>query len=111
MPSSIRRFPDLNQSISHKDPEEIDCMRTRRLAAKLFRIVRPILAPRPPRHENIYIALDAVAWTAAMILARTDDRDTLGFFTLALRQNLDRVEVRSNDGYAATATDTAPPEE
>ena len=92
MPRYICRFSDLDRSFSrHADPEEVDCARTRRLAAKLFRVVRPTLAAQP-RRENLYIAIDAVAWAAAMILARAEDRDAFDFFTLALTQKLALVE-------------------
>jgi hypothetical protein len=45
-----------------------------------------------------------------MILARTENRDGLEFFTLALTRNLDRVEARDSDGFAAKATDPVLPE-
>lgn len=83
--------------------EEIDCIRTRRLAAELFGAVRPTLAIQPPCRENVYIALDAVAWAAAMVLASTEDRDALDFFTLALTQNLDQLEARESGEIAAEA--------
>ena len=92
MPRYICRLSDLDRSFSrHADPEEVDCARTRRLAAKLFRVVRPTLAAQP-RRENLYIAIDAVAWAAAMILARAEDREAIDFFTLALTQKLALVE-------------------
>jgi hypothetical protein len=72
------------------DFEKIDC-RTRRLAADLLDVLRPTLAIQPHR-ENAYIALDAVAWTAALILVGSEDRDALDFFTLALTQNLAHLE-------------------
>ena len=110
MLSKIVRFPCLDQSPSrHADPEEIDRARTRRLVAKLFRIVRPTLAIRPPRRENICIALDAVAWATAMILTNTEDRNALDFFTLALIRNLNRLEVRKSDGHAAEVTGPVQP--
>jgi hypothetical protein len=103
MPNPIQLFPDLDRDFSPcADPEEIVRARTRRLTAKLFRIVRPTLAIHP-RRANVYIALDAVAWAAAMILASTEDRDALDFFTLALTQNLDRLEAGNSDGHAADA--------
>jgi hypothetical protein len=111
MSSPIHRFPDLDRGFSrHADAEEIDRARIRRLVAKLFRIVRPTLAIQPPRRENVYIALDAVAWVAAMILASTEDRDALDFFTLALTQNLDQREARNSDGRATEAADAVPSE-
>ena len=81
------------------DFEKID-IRTRRLAADLLNILRPTLTIQPHR-ENAYVALDAVAWTAAIILVGTEDRDALDFFTLALTQNLADLEnpdkaMRSN---------------
>jgi hypothetical protein len=98
MSSYIHRSADLDRGFSRReDPEEVHRARTRRLVAKLFRVVRPTLAAQPPRRENVYIALDAVAWAAAMILAGTEDRDALGFFTLALTQNLARFEARNDD--------------
>jgi hypothetical protein len=66
--------------------EKVDC-RTKSLAADLLEVLRPTLAIHPHR-ENAYVALDAVAWTAAIILVGTEDRDALEFFTLALMQNL-----------------------
>jgi hypothetical protein len=80
--------PDLDQIFpSHADPAAVDRARTRRLAARLFHVVRSTLALQP-RREDVYIALDAVAWTTARILAGTEDRDALDFFALALTQNL-----------------------
>ena len=80
--------PDLDQIFpSHADPEAVDRAHIRRLAARLFHVVRPTLA-HEPRRENVYIALEAVAWTAARILAGTEDRDALDFFALALTQDL-----------------------
>ena len=58
--------------------------RTRRLATDLLNVLRPTLAVHPHR-ENAYVALDAVAWTAAIILVGTEDRDALDFFTLVDR--------------------------
>jgi hypothetical protein len=79
---------DLDRGSSRPaDLEQVDCIRTRRLAADLFNVLRPTLAIHPHR-ENAYIALDAVAWTAAIILADIEDRDALDFFTVALTQNL-----------------------
>lgn len=109
IPGPIQRLPDFDRGFSrHADPEEIDRARTRRLVAKLFRIVRPTLAFQPRRHENT--ALDAVARTAALILARTEDRDALDFFILALTQNLNRVEARDSDGSAGKVSSPVPPE-
>jgi hypothetical protein len=73
------------------DLEKVDCIATRRLAADMLNVLRPTLAIHPHR-ENAYIALDAVAWTAAIILAGIEDRDALDFFTLALTQNLADLE-------------------
>ena len=82
MPRPIHRLRDFDRGFSrHADPEEIDRARTKRLVAKLFRIVRPTLAFQPPRHENVYIALDAVAWTVAMILARTEETEARSIFS------------------------------
>jgi len=62
MPSTTSRTLDLDRDLLQRaNPEGIDRARTRRLVAKLFRIVRPTLAIQPPRRENIYVALDAVA--------------------------------------------------
>ena len=72
------------------DLEKVDC-RTRRLATDLLNVLRPTLAIHPHR-KNAYVALDAVAWTAAIILVGTEDRDALDFFTLALTQNLGDLE-------------------
>jgi hypothetical protein len=72
------------------DLEKVDCC-TRRLAADLLDVLRSTLALHPHR-ENAYVALDAVAWTAAIILIGTEDRDALDFFTLALTQNLADLE-------------------
>jgi hypothetical protein len=105
MPSYICGFPDLDRGFSSRaDPEEVDCARTRRLAAKLFRVVRPFLAIHA-RRLNAYIALDAVAWAAARIIAGTEGRNALGFFTLALTQNLSRLE----NSEIATDADPLPP--
>jgi hypothetical protein len=67
------------------DLEKVD-IRTRRLATDLLNVLRPTLAIQPQR-KNAYLALNAVAWTAAIILVGTEDRDLLDFFTLALTQN------------------------
>ena len=45
------------------DRAQLDCVRMRRLAANLYRAVRPTLARQPRRRENTYIALDALANT------------------------------------------------
>ena len=82
---------DLNRSFSWPaDLERVDC-HTRRLAANLLDILRPTLATLSHR-ENVYVALDAMAWTAAIILVGTEDRGALDFFTLALTQNLADLE-------------------
>jgi hypothetical protein len=91
MPRCIGRFSDLDRGFSSRaDPEEVDRARTRRLAAKLFRVVRPFLAIQP-RDLNAHIALDAVAWAAARIIAGAEGRNAIDFFTLALTQNLARL--------------------
>ena len=81
--------------------KEVDRGRTRRLAAKLFRVVRPVLGI-PPHRENAYIALDAVAWIAARIFTRIEDRDARDFFGLALMRSLPQLEA------SETATDVYP---
>jgi hypothetical protein len=79
-----RRFPWL------ADLKKCDC-HTKRLAADLLDVLRPTLASHPHR-ENAYVALDAVALTAAIILVGIEDHDALDFFTLALTQNLADLE-------------------
>ena len=94
MSSYIRRSLDPDRDFSwREDLEEVDHARTRRLAAKLFRVVRPALAAAPRRRGNVYVALAAVAWAAAMTLAGSEERNALDFFTLAPMQNLARVEA------------------
>ena len=89
--------------------EEIGCTRTRRLAAELLGVVGPTLAIQPPCRDNVYIVLDAVAWAAATVLASTEDRDALDFFTLALTQNLDQLEARDSGEGAAEVLNLVPP--
>ena len=96
-----RRFP------RPADLEKVDCIRTRRLAADLLNVLRPTLAIHPHR-ENAYIALDAVAWAAAMILAGIEDRGALDFFTLALTQNL--ADLENPNPPQTTSTRAAAPE-
>ena len=67
---------------------EPDSVRTRRLAAKLYRALGPTLALQP-RRENTYIALDALAGVAAKVLDSLEDRNAMDFFTLALTQCLE----------------------
>ena len=67
---------------------EIDPVRTRRLAAKLYRALGPTLVLQP-RRENTYIALDALAWVAAKVLDSLEDRNAMDFFALALTQCLE----------------------
>jgi hypothetical protein len=83
----------LEHFLEHDPPEleKIDSIRSKRLAADLFNALRPTLGI-PPCRENAYVALDALAWTAAIILIGTEDRDALDFFTLALTQNLADIE-------------------
>jgi hypothetical protein len=51
--------PNLHRGFSGcMDFGEVDRRRTRRLAAKLFRIARPVLGIEP-RYKNAYVALDA----------------------------------------------------
>jgi len=70
------------------DRAQLDGVPTRRLAANLYRAVRPTLALQP-RRENTYIALDALAWVAAKVLDSLGDRNAMDFFTLALTQCLE----------------------
>jgi hypothetical protein len=85
--------PNLDRrSSAYMDFREVDRGRTRRLAAKLFRVARPVLGIEPLR-ENAYIALDAVAWVAARLLAGIEDRDAYDFFNLALSENLAQLEA------------------
>jgi hypothetical protein len=88
------------------DLKKVDC-RTRRLATDLLNVLRPTLAIQPHR-ENAYVALDAVAWTAAIILVGTEDRDALDFFTLALTQSL--ADLENPDPPQAIPTPPAAPE-
>jgi hypothetical protein len=69
---------DLDQGVSWPACLEKVDIRTKRLAADLLNVLRPTLAIQPYR-ENSYVALDAVAWTAAIILVGTEDRDALDF--------------------------------
>ena len=89
------------------DLKKVDC-RTRRLATDLLNVLRPTLAIQPHR-EKAYVALDAVAWTAAIILVGTEDRDALDFFTLALTQSL--ADLENPDPPQAIPTPPAAPEE
>jgi len=79
----------LEHFLEHDPPEleKVDCIRSQRLAADLLNALRSTLGI-PPCRENAYVALDALAWTAAIILIGTEDRDALDFFILALTQNL-----------------------
>jgi hypothetical protein len=109
-PAPSPDFPDPDGGISrHADPEEIDRARTWRLVATLFRMVRLTLAVQPSGCENIYIPLDAVASVAAIVLVKTEDRDAFDFFTLALTQNLDRLEARNSKGRAAEVASPVTP--
>lgn len=90
---SSARSPNLDRHFSASMGfGEVDCGRIRRLAAKLFRVARPVLGIEP-RYKNAYIALDAVAWVAARLLAGIEDRDAYDFFALALSQNLAQLEA------------------
>ena len=85
--------PNLHRGSSTlTDFGEVDRGRTRRLAAKLFRGARPVLGIEP-RRQNAYIALDAVAWVAARLLAGIEDRDAYDFFALALTRSLAQLEA------------------
>ena len=79
----------LEHFLEHDPPEleKVDSIRSKRLAADFLNALRPTLGILPCR-ENAYVALDALAWTAAIILIGTEDRDALDFFILALTQNL-----------------------
>ena len=70
------------------DHAQLDCVRTRRLAAKLYRALGPTLALQPGR-ENTYIALDALAGVTAKVLDGLEDRNAMDFFALALTQCLE----------------------
>ena len=76
---------------------QLDCVRTRRLAANLYRGVRPTLA-RQPRRENTYIALEALAWAVANVLDSLEDRNAMDFFTLALTQCLEDCQKNTLNG-------------
>lgn len=76
------------------DRAQLDCVRIRRLAANLYRAVRPTLA-RQPRRENTYIVLDALARVAANVLDSLEDRNAMDFFTLALTQCLEDCQKRN----------------
>jgi len=79
----------LEHFLEHDPPEleKVDSIRSRRLAADLLNAVGPTLGI-PPCRQNAYVALDALAWTTAIIVIGTEDRDAMDFFTLALTQNL-----------------------
>ena len=86
----------LKHFLEHDPPEleKVDCIRSQRLAADLLNALRSTLGI-PPCRENAYVALDALAWTAAIILIGTEDRDALDFFILALTQNLVDIAGRA----------------
>jgi len=75
------------------DHAQLDCVRTRRLAAKLYRAVRTTLALQP-RRENTYIALDALAEVTAKVLDGLEDRNAMDFFILALTQCLEDCQKK-----------------
>lgn len=77
------------------DRAQLDCVRMRRLAANLYRAVRPTLARQPRRRENTYIALDALARVAAKVLDSLEDQNAMDFFTLALTQCLEDCQKRN----------------
>lgn len=94
------RVPNLDRGFSiSMGFKGVHCGRTRRLAAKLFRVARPVLGI-----QNAYIALDAVAWVAARILAGIEDHGAYDFFYLALMQNLTELEASET----ATDVDSSP---
>ena len=72
---------------------EIDPVRTRRLAAKLYRALDPTLVLQP-RRENTYIALDALAEVTAKVLDGLEDRNAMDFFILALTQCLEDCQKK-----------------
>jgi hypothetical protein len=82
---------DLDRNFSRPGHLEKADYGPRKLAADLLEVLRPILASHPHR-ENAYVALDAVAWTAAIIIVGTEERDARDFFALALTQNLADLE-------------------
>jgi hypothetical protein len=96
--------PSLDRGFSSRtDFRQVNHDRTRRLAAKLFRVARPVLGIQP-RRENAYIALDAVAWVAARILVGLEDRDACDFFDLALTKSLAQLGGVRNSNWCPSAT-------
>jgi hypothetical protein len=93
----------LEHFLEHDPPEleKVDSIRSKRLAAALLNALRPTLGILPYR-ENAYVALDALAWAAAIILIGTEDRDALDFLTLALKQNL--ADIGNPDPFSTIAT-------
>lgn len=67
---------------------EIDRARTECLATAIGRLVIPLLHDQPPRRDNVYVCLNALAAIAAAVIAAAADRDALDFFHLALTQNI-----------------------
>lgn len=70
-------------------PPEIDRARTEALAAELLRAVRLALATAPLGNDNIFVALNALAFVLCPVLAGTGfDPKALEFFRRALADNL-----------------------
>jgi hypothetical protein len=68
-------------------PDEIDRTRVEALAKDLFAAVRPTLATQPLSSDNVFVALNALAFVVATIIAGADRR-AFEFFNEAVIDNM-----------------------
>jgi hypothetical protein len=78
-------------------PDELDRARVERLAAEIMRAIRPELARFPPSRENVFTALNPLAFAAAAVLAGTD-RNGRRFFEKAIADNIKEVRAAEARG-------------
>jgi hypothetical protein len=73
-------------------PEEVDRTRVEALAKDLFAAVRPTLATQPLSSDNVFVALNALAFVVATIIAGADQR-AFEFFRAAVLDNIKVVKA------------------
>jgi hypothetical protein len=72
---------------------EVDRTRVEPLATELFRAVRPTLATAPFNRDNVFVALNALAFVTATVIAGADQR-AQDFFIKALLDNVSSVKAQ-----------------
>jgi hypothetical protein len=69
---------------------DVACKRIEEIAFEIMQTIEPELARQPPHPNNLYIALNALAFATAMLIVGADGRGRQ-FFDYAVTENINAL--------------------